>query len=302
MAETQGGILQQEDPPRAPQPGPKASRQTAVPPISPSARPLLTTPRQDLIEGLAKWQLWGRFGWLDIKRRYRRTIIGPFWTSVTLFVFVMVIGAVGSGLLSKQTGEYLPFLVSGMVVWTLLSSIITESSNVFIAGAPLMRQMKIEFSLMVYALLWRNVITFFHNMLVYVIIMAVWAPGKFSPLIILAVPGIALLLVNGAWIAILLGMLTARFRDFQLLVQTIVQVAMFVTPLFWPADSLHGTRRLLFVGINPLYYLLSIAREPLLGAVPGVTLYFGVLVITLVGWSLTYLCFRRFRRRITYWL
>jgi ABC-type polysaccharide/polyol phosphate export permease len=183
-----------------------------------------------------------------------------------------------------------------------LSSIMTESSNVFIAGAPLMRQMRIEFSLLVYALLWRNLITFFHNMLVYVVIMAVCAPAKFSPLVILAVPGIAILLVNGAWIAILLGMFTARFRDFQLLVQTIVQVAMFVTPLFWPADSLHGLRRILFVGINPLYYLLSIAREPLLGSLPDVTAYIGAFVITIVGWSLTYLCFRRFRRRITYWL
>jgi ABC-type polysaccharide/polyol phosphate export permease len=306
MAETRREILQQDESPRTaicgPQAGNTANHPAAVPSASVSAKPLLTTPLQDLANGLAKWPLWGRLGWLDIKRRYRRTIIGPFWTSISLLVFVMVIGAVGSGLLSKQTADYLPFLVSGMVVWTLLSSIMAESSNVFIAGSGLMRQMRIEFSLLVYALLWRNVIVFLHNMLVYVMVMTVCAPEKFSPAIILVVPGIAILLVNGTWIAILLGMLTARFRDVQQLTQTVVQIAMFVTPLFWPADSLHGMRRTLFVGINPLYYLLSIAREPLLGSVPDATSYTGTLVITLMGWCFTYLCFRRFRSRITYWL
>src|SRR3954447_3485930 len=91
-------------------------------------RQLAVTPMQDLIGGLLQWRLWGRLGWLEVKRRYRRTVVGPFWTSVSLLVFVMVMSAVGSGLLSKETKEYLPFLLAGMVVWTLLSSIMQESS------------------------------------------------------------------------------------------------------------------------------------------------------------------------------
>lgn len=296
---------------RGPRPASAAEKRTAseqpvavsVPSIAAfSAKPLSISPLEDVIGGLREWRLWGRLGWLEIKRRYRRTLIGPFWTAVSLLVFVSVMGAVGSGLLSKETQDYLPFLVAGMVVWLLLSAIIQEASTVFINGAGLLRQMRFEYSILAYTLLWRNLIVFFHNLIVYVIIVGVFAPQKFSPVIVLAIPGIIVLLINGAWIALLLGMLTARFRDVQQLVQSIIQISMFVTPLFWPPDSLSGFRRVLFVGLNPLYHLLAIARDPLLGNLPHANSYLAALVITVLGWGLTLACYRRFRRRVSYWI
>jgi ABC-type polysaccharide/polyol phosphate export permease len=266
------------------------------------AKPQSISAREDLIGGLRKWPVWGRLGWLEINRRYRRTVIGPFWNSISLLVFVLVMGAVGSGLLSKETGEYLPFLVSGMVVWIMLSSIINESSTVFTVGAGLIRQMGFEYSVFVYALLWRNLIVFFHNLTVYLVIFAIYAPHKFSPMIIMAIPGIALLLLNGAWIVILLGTFSARFRDVQQLVQTIVQISMFITPVLWPPESLTGLRRVFFVGLNPLYHLLAIARDPFLGKMPQANSYIAAVIISIVGWGITLFFFRRFRRRIPYWI
>jgi ABC-type polysaccharide/polyol phosphate export permease len=307
MAETPSNAVQREAPTTL-QPGAEIasaaerSGVTTVPLISVQARPLSLSAIEDLVGGLRKWRLWGRLGWLDVKRRYRRTIIGPFWTSISLLVFVIVLGAVGSGLLSKATHDYLPFLVAGMVVWLLLSSIIQESSSVFITGAGLLRQMKFEYSILVYALLWRNLIVFFHNLIVYVAIVALLAPDKFTPMIVMAIPGIAVLLLNGAWIAILLGTFAARFRDVQQLVQSVLQIAMFVTPLFWTPDSLQGARRVIFVGLNPLYHLLAIARDPFLGDWPRLNSYLAALVITVVGWGLTLVCFQRFRRRVSYWI
>ena len=76
----------------------------------------------------------GRLGWLDVKRRYRRTTIGPFWTSITLAIYVLTVGTVGAAIWHQNVYDYLPFLVSGMIVWTLVSSIITELCSLFIAG------------------------------------------------------------------------------------------------------------------------------------------------------------------------
>jgi ABC-type polysaccharide/polyol phosphate export permease len=263
---------------------------------------LLVTPFEDLVGGLHKWRLWGRLGWLDVKRRYRRTIIGPFWTSVSLLIFVMVMSAVGSGLLSRETKEYLPFLLAGMVVWFLLSSIIQESGTAFVAGAGLLRQMRFDYSTLVYALLWRNLIVFFHNMIIYFIIFLIYAPQKLTIVNLLAIPGIFIILLNGAWIVILAGMLASRFRDLQQMIQSLLQISMFVTPLFWPPESLSGLRRIIFVGLNPLYHLLSIARDPLLGNMPRLNNYIAALVITAVGWTLTLYMFKHFRKRISYWL
>ncbi len=265
-------------------------------------RPLSMSAAEDIIQGLRKWDLWGRLGWLEIKRRYRRTIIGPFWTSLSLLIFVVVLGSVGSGLLSKEIAEYLPFLVAGMVVWVLLSTILIESCSVLIGGAGLLRQKRFEYSTLAYALVWRNLIVFCHNMIVYFVIFGFYAPQLFSLKNFLAIPGLFLLLLNGIWLAILLGLVTLRFRDVQQLVQSIVQISMFVTPIFWPPETMSGVRRIIFVGLNPLYHLVSIVRDPLLGKDPRLNSYIAVLIVTLLGWTLTYVCFQKFRKRIPYWL
>jgi ABC-type polysaccharide/polyol phosphate export permease len=256
----------------------------------------------DLFRGLKKHDLWGRLGWLEIKRRYRRTVIGPFWTAVSLFIFVIVLGSVGSGLLSKQTHEYLPFLVASMVVWVLLSSIITESCMLFIAGGNLIRQMRFEYSVLSYALVWRNLIVFLHNMVVYVLIVGFYAPQKFTPMVVLAIPGLLLLVINGVWVSLILGIFVLRFRDVQQLVQSIVQVSMFVTPIFWQPDNLTGIRRIVFVGLNPLYHLISIVRDPLLGEVPRLNSLIAAIIITALGWTVTLLVMRKFHKRIAYWI
>jgi ABC-type polysaccharide/polyol phosphate export permease len=265
-------------------------------------KPLRISVAEDIIDGARRWELWGRLGWLEIKRRYRRTTLGPFWSSLTLLIFVIVMGSVGSGLLSRNSAEYLPFLVAGLVTWTMLSNIITESGGVFTGGAGLIRQMSFEYSVLAYALVWRNFITFLHNMVVYLLIMLIYMPQGLTWNVFLAVPSLFLLMINGVWISIVLGTLTARFRDVQQIVQSIIQVAMFVTPLFWSPDNLSGLRRIVFVGLNPLYHLLAIVRDPLLGRPPSLNSYIAVVIITGIGWALAFLVYGKFRKRVAYWL
>ena len=101
---------------------------TSVPLVPQPPEPLTTTAAKDFVEGLKQWELWGRLGWLEIKRRYRRTVIGPFWSVISIAVVVLVLGGLGAGLLSQPVGEYLPFLAAGMVVWTP-STIISPSAR-----------------------------------------------------------------------------------------------------------------------------------------------------------------------------
>jgi ABC-type polysaccharide/polyol phosphate export permease len=265
-------------------------------------KPLTISAVEDIVGGALRWELWGRLGWLEIKRRYRRTTLGPFWSSLTLLIFVIVMGSVGSGLLNRNTSEYLPFLVSGLLVWTMLSSMIGEAGNVFVAGGGLIRQMNFTQSTLAYALVWRNFIVFLHNIIVYLLIMLVYMRHALTFKLVLAIPGLILLMVNGVWITIVLGTLTARFRDVQQIAQSIIQVSMFVTPLFWSPDILSGTRRVIFVGLNPLYHLLAIVREPLLGRAPSLNSYIAVAIITVAGWALAIVVYGRFRKRIAYWL
>ena len=269
---------------------------------SPRPLPLVTTASQDLVRGLSQWDVYGRLGWLDVKRRYRRTLLGPGWGVINLALFTAALGMIGAGLWNQSTETYLPFLTSGLVVWMLISTMMTESCSVFVNGANFVRQIKLNYSVLVYALVWRNFIGFLHNLVVYVGVALIFAPRSImDPIILLAVPGLFLLLLNGAWIAVLLGLCCLRFRDIQQLVGTVIQISIFVTPIFWPPEVLKGTSRAVFVAYNPIYHLIEVVRAPLIGQVPPLLSYYAVFIITAIGWTAAYLAFARFRKRIPYW-
>jgi homopolymeric O-antigen transport system permease protein len=274
-----------------------------IPSVSrtPGLRSLALTAGQDLLGGLMKTELWGRLGWLEVKRRYRRTTIGPFWTSISLAMYVIAVGVVGAGLWHQNIREYLPFLISGMVAWLLVSTIISEACTLMVTGHALFRNVTFEYSILAYALVWRNLIIFLHNLAVYVLIVGILRPESIGWTALLAVPGVILVAVNGVWIALLCGMFCLRFRDVTQLIASLLQISMLITPIFWPPETLTGTRRAVFVETNPLFHVVDIVRAPLLGNVPGMISYLVVAVITVVGWYVTYAVFRHFRKRIAYW-
>jgi ABC-type polysaccharide/polyol phosphate export permease/peptidoglycan/LPS O-acetylase OafA/YrhL len=256
---------------------------------------------RDIVGGLMRYRLWGRMGWQDIKRRYRRTAVGPFWSTLTLGFYVLAVGVVGAGLFKQDPKTYLPYLASGMIVWTMISMILTEACAMFVLGNTLFRNVRFEYSVLAYALVWRNFILMLHNLIVFFLVALVFKREIFDTTLLYIVPGIFLVLLNGVWIALLVGLLCLRFRDIQPLVITVIQVSMLITPIFWTPDSLQGSLRLIFTQLNPIYRMIDIVRAPLLGQTPTLASYLGVLALAVVGWAVTYAIFRFFRKRIPYW-
>ena len=196
----------------------------------------------DVIAGIKAVEIWGRLGWRENKRRYRRTVFGPLWTTVSLAVFVITLGLVWSNLWHNEPKDYLPFLTSGMLCWVLFSTICAEGCGGIISGEALIKQLRISYTLLACAIVWRNVIVFFHNLSVYVLI-CIYAGVNVTWATLLAVPGLFLLCLNGLWMAVLLGAVCARYRDVQQLVGNILQISLFLTPIFWSADQLDWPRR-----------------------------------------------------------
>ena len=168
-------------------------------------------------------------------------------------------------------------------------------------AASLFRQIRLNYSILAFALVYRNFLVFCHHLVVYVIVMLLFAPQKFSFIALLALPGLALVLVNGVWLAMLLGMICLRFRDLHQLVVTLLQIGLFVTPIFWPPENVKGLTHFVYVTLNPINQLITIVRAPMLGEIPTLRNFIAVLLITVVGYTGTYFFFNHFRRRIAYW-
>ena len=249
--------------------------------------------------GLANYSFWWRFGVLDIKLRYRRTLLGPFWVTLSFGVSAVALSLVYSLLFKVAMDSYFAYLIVGLAVWSLMSTLIIEGCTTFVRHSQLIQQQPLPILVHPLRSVVGNFLVFVHNLVVVVIALAILGVGVSWPML-LAIPAIAVILINGVWVALLLGMLCARFRDLPQLVTVLVNIAFLVTPVFWYRQMLGG--RAHFVDLNPLYAFLEFVRSPLLGQVPPLMSVQIVLVTTVGGWLLTFLVAVRLQPRLTYWL
>lgn len=255
---------------------------------------------EDIKIGFLSWRMWGRIGWQENKRRYRRTVLGPFWTTLSMGIFILAMGTMWSQLWKQDPKIYLPFLASGMVVWGLVGTLINEGCTVFVSSESLIKSIPINYTMLACAAVWRNCVVLAHNMMIFIGV-SVYGGVSVNWHTLLAIPGLMIIALNGVWVCLLLGLLCARFRDIQQVVGSTLQVAMLVTPIFWSTEQL-GRRFMAFVDYNALYHFVDVVRAPLLGKTASPWTYEFVAIFTVIGWTVTIMAFSRFRSRIPYWL
>ncbi|MDE2166820.1 MAG: ABC transporter permease [Alphaproteobacteria bacterium] len=255
---------------------------------------------RDLSLGMLNWHMWTRMGWQEIKRRYRRTFIGPFWATLSLGVFILTLGILWARLWHQDTKTYLPYLCAGMITWVLVSTIITDGCTTFTSAEGLIKQFNFRYSMLPCSIVWRNLIVFAHNAVIFVAV-GIYAGVPVGWSTFLIVPGLALICLTGVWVGILLGMICARYRDIVQIVISLLQISTFVTPIFYRPDQLTG-RLSVMATYNFLYHYVDIVRSPLLGFTPAPISYVVTGSITILGWIMTIYFYGRFRRRIPYWL
>lgn len=254
---------------------------------------------RDIVNGLARWRVWLMLGWHDIDQRYRRTTLGPFWFTLTTFVMVASLGFVFSKVLGNDMSTYIPFLAAGLVSWALISQIVSEAPTAFVSAENIINAVNLPFTVHVLRVLVRQLVIYFHNLLALVLI-AIWYELHIGITTLLLLPGLILVLLNGLWMGLFLATLGTRFRDLGPIVTNVLQLLFFLTPIVWPPDTIGAHRYI--VDWNPAYHLISVIRAPLLGQVPSALSYAVSLTLFAAGTLATIYFFRRFRRRVSYWL
>ncbi len=254
---------------------------------------------RDLADGLACWRLWTFHGWLEVKHRYRRSVLGPFWLTLSMAITVGTLGFVYGSIFKIDLADYLPYLTLGFMTWGLWQNLLGEGCLVFVQMEGFIKQSRMPLSLYVLRSMWVNLIIFAHNFLVFVGLVAILSV-PLNRLSLMFIPGLVLLLANAFGLTLILGVACARFRDIQPIVTSILQLAFFASPILYRVEFAEG--RKFIVEYNPFFYLIEIVRAPLLGQHPypgaWVIMTVSAVVLNLLG----LLVFARFRRRIAFWL
>lgn len=253
----------------------------------------------DIFIGVSAAQVWGTLGWHDIRQRYRRSVLGPFWFTLSTAIMVAVLGALYSTLLNQEIANYLPYLAVGLVVWQYLASSVMEGCNAFIGSAYLIKQIRLPLTIHVCRIVWRNFVILLHSLPV--VLGALLVLGHAITWEFLLIPvALVILLLHTVWIGVVLGILCARFRDIAPIVANLVQVAFFFTPVMWSPEILKD--RAWVATYNPLYHLIEIVRAPVLGHPILIESWFWAVGFLVIGFGFAQYLMQRFRNRIPYWL
>ncbi len=253
----------------------------------------------DIWVAMRNVHVWGALGWHDIRQRYRRSVLGPFWFTLSTFIMIGVLGFLYSQLLKQDIVTYLPFLGVGLVLWQYLSTCITESANGLISAAYLIKQIRMPASAHICRIVWRNFAILLHSLPVVLLFLLVLGhrPGiEF----LLVIPGLLILILTGVWMGVILGVLCLRFRDILPIVTNLLQVAFFFTPIMWSPDLLQ--ERAWIADYNPLYHLIEVVRAPFLGAPVQAASWLWSIGMLIVGFAAAQAVMRSSRNKLSYWL
>lgn len=254
---------------------------------------------KDLSASIKNRDLWLYLAWQDIRLRYRRSKIGPFWITLSMAIFCVSMGAVYSQLFKANIAEYFPFLSISFIFWGLISGLLNDFPNLYVDNSAYIKDIRVNPFSLLFRLTTRHLITFAHNLL---IVVGAYVYFDINPGvgILMVLPALALVVLNLLGIGVSLSLLGARFRDVALITQSLVQVVFFITPITWfpkllPPDSL-------VLKLNPIAYYLELLRAPLLGHAASLDAWLVTGITCIIFWGISAYVYSKNAGKIPFWV
>lgn len=254
---------------------------------------------QDMAQSLRSGNLWLLLGWVEIRQRYARSKIGPFWLTISMAILVTALGLVYGTLFKAQLSEYLPLLAIGFVFWAFISTTINDGCNAYISASPYLKQVPLPRGLFVFQTLWRNMIVLAHNFVIVILVLLIFQIDFIHQLHFFVL-GFVLVVWNLMWAVTLLALLCARFRDLPQIVASFIQVIFYITPILFKRDMLQ--KYPLLIDLNPFAHLIEVVRGPLLGTAVPMLSWMVCLGLAVLGTLLSIFMHGKYRARIPYWV
>lgn len=254
----------------------------------------------DILDGLKSWRIWLLLAWHEVKLRYRRSTLGPFWITISMAITIYTMGILYGHLFKIDLTVYYPFLATGILGWNLISLIINDATMTFVNSDQFIKQMKQPYSFFIFQSVTRNFIIFFHNILV-LVPLVLFFHLKINADTLFILISLLILWINAVSYSTILALLGTRFRDIPILVASLIQVVFFLTPIMW-SPTILPLRYHYIIDLNPFAQFMELFRNPLLGTMPSNYALITTLGLTILGVFLAFIIFSRYRARIAYWL
>lgn len=237
----------------------------------------------------------------DMRARYARTALGPWWNVLSTAVFVFALGLTFGALFGQPLETFLPYVAASIACWNFMNSIVQDGPLVLVRANGIIQAYPLPLSTQIFRSVADKSMIMCHFLLVYVGLAIFLKLPITIPTILMFIPAALVYIVAAIGVSLALGVLGARFRDLGPALATIMTMAFLLTPVFWQKVSLKPEQHWI-TDLNPFFHLLEIGRQPLLGHYAALEHWIasiGIAAFSLIAGSLI---FATMRRKIYYWL
>lgn len=256
----------------------------------------------DHIKSFKNPLVWAYLAYMDIAMRYKRSLLGPWWVTISIVLIVVVLSTIWPQLLSADFNFFVPYFAIGYILWFWFSNSITESATAMIEFEGIFKQSNIPLSSYLLRVSLRNFIIFLHNAVLIFVIVIFFNKDVGENFLLLSLPAILLIFFSLNSISIIIAIFSLRFRDLTNIITTLMQLLFFVTPIIWHPSILEAGRKGFLVDYNLFYYWVDIIRQPLLGLKVHENSLIIVFLSTVFFLLFSCLLMGRFKKKIIFWM
>jgi ABC-type polysaccharide/polyol phosphate export permease len=277
------------------------NRRTAYAPLDAGTTVKLAAAVEDVREGFRLWRNWSYLAAESVRNHYRRTILGPWWLTVQTAIFVTGIAVVFGQINHEPLKSFLPYVAVGYITFGLVTGLTRAGAGVFVRHASTLKSNHQSLTSLVLREVATEFINFGHSIVLYLVMVAARLV-PLSPKILIGLPVLGVIAINGLFVGLWLGPTIARFRDVEPLVTAILGVAIFFSPIFYHPGTLSSGVQTAVLTLNPFSYMISAFRAPLIGDGLAASFYIGLAIVTALNGLLALGVFTTVRSRLPYWL
>ena len=242
---------------------------------------------------------WLPFAINDIRTQFRRSVIGPFWLAISSGILILSLSTIFSHVLQIPIIDYMPYVGLGVVSWSFINSVISESGNSLITARQSLLNLPLSPMVYIYRSITRSFINLFVNFTTILLFFIILKPSLLSN-VGYTIIGFILLAAILVPIGIMISIFCLRYRDIPHIITNFMQVMFFLTPVFWD-PSLMLTKPF-FINFNPFYYLIRLVREPIISMTSDylILLMWGS-IVGLFLWIICSITLDKTFKQLAYW-
>lgn len=246
----------------------------------------------------------------DLKLRYGRPILGPFWAFLLPLATVFIFYLVFSVFLKAKTEEapYVLYLMTAVFPWRFFNDSIICSATCLVDNKNLIRESNFPYYFLPISIVLANMINFLPSLVI--LIVTAFFILKGLPLLIILLPLVLiaqLLLTIG--LSIIFSMLYVKYRDLKYILEIALTISFYLTPIFYSIYLVKNSLGPFLFKVylyNPLTGILIFYRSVILkgfylfidkdlGWLPSIAL---VVCFSLAALFLGFYCYSRFKNKV----